>query len=225
MIQPVSFVPRFIYWENRKVLEQREQAVADARKNHPRLQGRTLLGRGVFSLVFDAGPSVLKLTLDRVAYELAEQQASWSCAALPVTVALHGQVGMSAMGAPLWLIEQERLERLPTGSAQRKDCLQVGRLMRRHASNHDKVPDLLRAMLPSVRNPSLADGLERLAEFAAARAGWAPIDLHASNFMLRAATAEAVISDPFIDHDTRQMAYRHDCRRRGVPVDPRDVCI
>lgn len=93
-----------ILWGSRKLFCKREKAVRLAMR-HPLLAGRQLIGRGAYSMVFRGDDSVFKLTADRVAYELAECQLWWQCASLPMVKGLHGEVGMTEGGIPLFLME------------------------------------------------------------------------------------------------------------------------
>lgn len=206
----------FIIWGNRKLISQRDKAVTLARQ-HPRLQGREVMARGVCSLVFDRGETVLKLTVDALAYRLAEQQAKWRCPGLPSTLGLYGQVGINEVGAPLWLMEQERLTPLQQGSQARKHCLQIGRMVRDNIYRCTTVADRLNEILPRITDADLNDALRRLASFAAQHADMAGLDMHASNFMLRESTDTPVITDPFLDLGVRHLAQQHCIRVAGLP--------
>lgn len=206
-----------LIWGNRKHIRQQDRAVRQARQ-HQALTGRPLLARGVCSLVFDAGDTVLKLTVDGLNYNWAAQQAKWCCPGLPGTVALHGQVGVSETGAPLWLFEQERLARLRTGSDARKRAMHVGRMLRDNYDRLEWADEILQDIIPRVHDVALAEAVGLLAGFASHHRESVALDLHASNFMLREATGQVVICDPFVDMTARHLAQQHSLQLSGLPA-------
>lgn len=115
-----------IFWGATKMFARNEKAVRLALE-HPLLGGRQLSARGAYSMVFCGSESVFKLTADRIAYELAECQLLWKCHNLPEVKGLHGKVGATDDGIPLFLLEIELLQRLGVGTNERKLCLSVGR--------------------------------------------------------------------------------------------------
>jgi hypothetical protein len=118
-----------IFWGNRKLFARTEPGVVRALQ-HPLLAGRSVIGRGAYSIVLCGGSSVFKLTIDRSAYSLAEHQLQWRCNALPKIQGLHGRVGELEYGAPLFLVEMEALVKLKAGTTARKDCLSIAKQLR-----------------------------------------------------------------------------------------------
>lgn len=206
-----------IIWGNRKLIRQQDSAVRLARQ-HSVLAGKPFMARGVCTLVFDAGNTVLKLTVDGHSYGWAARQADWRCAGLPATLALHGQVGVSETGAPLWLFEQEKLARLPQGSLPRKHALRVGRMLRGNFWRFDWPHQRLQDAAPQITDPALAEAMTLLADYAEPVREELSIDLHASNVMLRPGTDQAVISDPFVDLVARHRAQQHSLIGSKLPA-------
>lgn len=149
---------------------------------------------------------------------VATRQAAWRCVGLPATVALHGQVGVSETGAPLWLFEQEKLTRLPQGSSARKHALQVGRLLRGNLWRFEWPHQRLHDAAPHIADPALAEAVTLLADYAEPVREELSIDLHASNVMLRPGTGQAVISDPFVDLNARHQAQQHSLIDSKLPA-------
>lgn len=207
-----------ILWGNRKLIRQNDKAVRQAQRLTP-AAGRKLLGRGVTTLVFEGEHpnSVLKLTVDQVAYELAEAQRSWECAGLPRTGQLFGQVGTTSEGNAIWLFEQERLTKLGVGSAPRKLCMGVSRLVWSQYEHCDTVDEVLASAQPSIPNVGLSAAALHLADFAATRRERLRLDLHASNFMLREASGQAVVSDPFLDTAATHRVQQYVRVKAGLP--------
>lgn len=205
-----------IFWGGRKLFSRNERGVRLALK-HPRLLNRPVIGRGAYSIVLDNEESVFKLTIDRAAYELAERQSEWQCPGLPVIRGLHGMVGSIDCGVPLFLIEMERLQRLEVGTATRSRCLSIARQLRRYLENEDTPSRRLRKA--STRQPD--DGIGRafvlLAEILDSRWPAAELDLHGANFMRRPYSGEAVIADPFMDIQTRNIVFEKLSRKLALP--------
>jgi hypothetical protein len=150
-----------LLWGNKRLINLADKAVKSACK-HPLLHGRKLIARGAYSLIFERGDSVFKLTVDRVAYELAEQQSKWCCRGLPTTRRLHGEMGMTASGTRLRLIELERLERLDRGSEIRKACLSISRLVMTNRHECKTPAEQLRDIQPQVTNNILCEAVALL---------------------------------------------------------------
>lgn len=197
-----------IFWDNRKLFERNERGVRLALKN-PLLRDKPVIGRGVYSVILGDETSVLKLTIDRVAYALAEHQSQWQCPALPVIRGLHGMVGALDYGVPLFLIEMESLDRLVAGTTARKRCLSIARQLRPYLEDGKTPAERLRHV--STRQPDEVMGraLVLLADFLESRWPAADMDLHGANFMLRPNTGEAVITDPFMDMETRNIVLQN----------------
>jgi hypothetical protein len=184
---------------------------------HPLLRNKPVIGRGAYSIIFGNESTVLKLTIDRVAYELAEQQSQWKCSALPVIHGLHGIIGELDYGAPLSLIEMEPLVRLKTGSSARKRCLSIGRKMRPFSDGEVNPAEGLRYVSSLQSDEKMAQALILLSDFLEPRWPSTKPDLHGSNFMQRPENGEAVITDPFMDLQTRANALENYRQKRGLP--------
>lgn len=191
-----------LIWGDRKLFDRNDRGVRLALKN-PILKGKAVTARGVYSVILGTETSVLKLTIDRVAYELAEHQSRWKCPALPEILGLHGVVGAVDIGLPLFLIEMEPLDKLVAGTAARKRCLSIANKLRADLTKGESPPDRLRLVSSSKPIDEMSQALSLLADFFDTRWPAAGLDLHGANFMLRQRTGEAVITDPFMDLNTR----------------------
>ena len=191
-----------LIWGDRKLFDRNDRGVRLALEN-PILKGKSVTARGVYSVILGAETSVLKLTIDRVAYELAEHQSRWKCPALPTILGLHGVVGAIDIGLPLFLFEMESLSKLVAGTTARKRCLSIANKLRADLTKGESPPDRLRQVSTSKPLDEVSQALSLLADFFDARWPTAGLDLHGANFMLRQSTGEAVITDPFMDLETR----------------------
>ena len=195
-------------WGNRKLFSASDKGVRIAMK-HPILTDMQVIGRGVYSIIFGEGVSIFKLTVDRAAYELAERQVQWKCRALPEIQALYGIVGVTDIGLPLYLMKMERLDKLVTGSAERKRCMSISRQLKKYIKIDDTNADLLRRVDAGQINDEVGRALNLLADFVESRDESINMDLHVANFMRRSATGEIVITDPFMDLDARDVVLKH----------------
>ena len=150
----VSCLNKMIIWGSRKLFGQNEKKVRQA-IGHPLLARTKLIGRGAYSMIFLGASNVFKLTTDRVSYELAESQMQWQCASLPKVIGLHGQIGTTDGGLPLFLMAIERLEKLVLGSEQRKLCLSIGRRVRQNSGRCETVTEQLRETASFAHSPHL----------------------------------------------------------------------
>lgn len=197
-----------IYWGNRRLFAKTEPGVPQALK-HPLLAGRSVVGRGAYSIILAGEKSVWKLTIDRSAYSLAEHQSQWRCKALPRIQGLHGKVGELQYGAPLFLIEMEALVKLQVGTTARKECLSIAKQLRPFFIDGRTPSERLQYVSTRQTDKSLSKGLELLAGFLAPRWPSVELDLHSANFMCRQKTGAPVICDPFMDVDVRRAALKN----------------
>ncbi|GAO35624.1 hypothetical protein SCT_1015 [Sulfuricella sp. T08] len=204
-----------LFWGNRKLFSRNDGGVRLALK-HPLLKHQPVIGRGVYSVILGDESSVFKLTIDRAAYALAEHQSEWRCSALPVIRGLHGIVGALDYGVPLFLVEMESLIRLEAGTTARKRCLSIGRQLRQ-SLEHKNIPSG-RLRHVSTRHPDdeISRALLLLADFLESRWPAADLDLHGANFMRRPNTGEAVITDPIMDVETRNIVLQN--YKLGLPA-------
>ena len=176
---------------------------------HSLLEHQPVIGRGVYSVILGDKVSVFKLTIDRAAYALAEHQLKWQCPAFPVIRGLHGVVGELDYGVPLFLIEMETLDRLVAGTTARKHCLSVSRQLRQSFEEATTPSESLRVVSARQPDDEIHRALLLLADFLEPRWPAANLDLHVGNFMQRPNTGEAVITDPFMDVETRDIVLQN----------------
>jgi hypothetical protein len=197
-----------ILWGNNKLFSANDKGVRLALKHLP-LKDLPVIGRGVYSIILGDGASIFKLTVDRSAYELAERQVQWKCCALPEIIELYGVVGTTDIGLPLYLIKMERLDKLVTGSAERKRCMSISRQLKKYLKVIDPHSDRLRRVNAGQMPDEVGRALHLLADFVESRDESINMDLHVANFMLRPVTGEIVITDPFMDMDVRDAVFKH----------------
>lgn len=203
---------------NIKALRLDQWGVKEARRHKP-LEGKQIIGRGVFSAVFEGTRknTVLKLTVDDIAYwSLNDIYVGVRHRHVPRVIANYREVGSAKINGrdyPIFLYEIERLERV-NGEARRlaklicnaestsRQTLRGPGIFERPSA--DKVFATMakdKALPRSVRN-----ALCRLAEFAENVPG-GDVDLHMGNFMQRA-NGDLVLSDPIANMSIWQEA-RH----------------
>lgn len=202
------------FWGDKKLFTRNEKAVRLALR-HPLLAGRQVMARGAYSIVLGGRHAVFKLTADRISYELAECQQQWRCRSLPEIKGLHGEVGTTDSGIPLFLLEIEPLKKLGVGTDQRKTSLSIGRRIRRNKDFCKSSADQLRDASQQLPVGNVRKALEHIAAFVDANPARAALDMHGSNFMQRPLTGEIVISDPLLDVGVRQMAQEHFAIKQG----------
>jgi hypothetical protein len=193
-----------------------ERAAKQARKL-PQLAGKPLIGRGTTAAVFDNGDTVLKLTSCEKTYRVFNDGAV-KCEGphFPKTVNNWGQVGTTKAGDPLYLFEQEKLEKLPL----RKRSLPVVKEYRDFRTRYQKarwatykegtehaidVADRLSHDLEL--SPSVSEAFNSLAEWISDH-GDAILDLHSDNVMMRPSTGEMVFVDPVVSDSQLSKARR-----------------
>ena len=195
-----------------KILQLTDPGVKDVIARHPALQGKTRIGRGFYSVVFDNGDTVLKLTADAHHYDLLQFYADSAC--FPKVVTNHGHVGDQKRGEfPLYLLEIEKLVKVPGKTANSKIvhklCRRAAHMMEvktpifeRHADKIDMariVPETFYQMAEDKDLPAgVREGLEQLGRFSLDYEG-VGMDFHPSNFMQREATGELILSDPIMN--------------------------
>jgi len=202
------------FWGNRKLFSRNDAGVRLALK-HPLLKHAPVIGRGAYSVILGDKASVFKLTIDRAAYALAERQSQWQSPALPVIRGLHGIVGALDYGVPLFLIEMEPLDGLEAGTTARKRCLSIGRQLRQSLEHENTPSGRLRYVSTRQPDDEISRALVLLADFLESRWPAANLDLHGGNFMRRPNTGEAVITDPLMDMETRNIVLHN--YKLGLP--------
>ena len=195
-----------------KILQLTDPGVKSIISSHPALVGKERIGRGFYSVVFDNGDTVLKLTADAHHYDLLQFYAEGKC--FPKVVNNYGYVGDQKRGKfPLYLLEIEKLVKVPGRTANSKIvhrlCRSAARMMEvktpifeRHADKIDMariVPETFYQMSENEELPAyVREGLEQLGRFALDYEG-VGMDFHPSNFMQREATGDLVLSDPIMN--------------------------
>jgi len=178
------------------VLSLRDWGVVRARSRHRLLRAKRVLARGTFSAIFDGSraDTVLKLTLDRSQYVYMTDSLSPQGAYKPRLIEDFGAIGQTTQGHELYLIEVERLEKLPRGNA----AARVARRVVKHfwQSGCKELP---------CEESAVKELDAGFAEFLS--------DLHAfitnfdfrfdakvgSNFLYRSSENQLVVSDPVFD--------------------------
>lgn len=185
---------------------------------HESLIGKTLLGKGVFSLVFeDTDDTVLKLTADGKHVELLKEVAGLdeSCRAyFPEIVEDMGVIGELIKGdnrAPLHLLRISKLEHAKTGSEQRKLISKLCKdQLNAYANNirHHCFGELAHKTLHDVAAQPVFDSLRKplllIADFAKRMKDEVSLDLHSKNIMVDR-SGRIVFSDPLSDVSTRHI--------------------
>lgn len=209
-----------------KILKLTDPGVKSVINSHPALKGKERIGRGFYSVVFDNGDTVLKLTADAHHYDLLQFYAEGK--SFPAVVQNHGYVGEQQSGNfPLYLLEVEKLVKVPgktlNSKIVHKLCRTAARMMavktpvfERHADKIDMariVPETFYQMSEDEELPAyVREGLEQLGRFSLDYEG-VGMDFHPSNFMQREATGELVLSDPILNILTFNKAL--EAKQRG----------
>ena len=173
---------------------------------HPLLEGKKLIGRGVFSMVFEGTRknTVLKMTVDDIGYYAFND---WAVGCrhrhFPRIIQSEGDIGSAKINGKdrsIYLFEMERLEKL-TGEARKlaRQVMNVGATA--SGKYHWKTGDDIRAMLTfgeMARDKSLPrsvrNAIQQLEEFCGNVPGGS-VDLHMNNMMQRK-NGDLVIIDP-----------------------------
>lgn len=195
-----------------KILKLTDPGVKRVINSHPALRGKQRIGRGFYSVVFDNGDTVLKLTADAHHYDLLQFYAEGPH--FPKVIVNHGYVGDQKAGEfPLYLLEIEKLVKVPgkTDNSRLvyKMCKAASRMMaaktpifERHADKIQMariVPETFYQMAEDKDLPAgIREGLEQLGRFSLDYDG-VGMDFHPTNFMQREATGELVLSDPIMN--------------------------
>lgn len=181
--------------------------VKDAMR-HPLLEGKKIIGRGVFSVVFEGSRknTVLKMTCDDIGYWAFNDYAlRVQHRHFPRIVESHGDIGeirIKGLGRSIYLFEMERLEKLQAGS----DAKRLARLISKvgnatsartagHWTEHLRAATLLQQMAKDSTLPrSVRNALADLCRFCHDYPG-GTLDMHGCNFMQRG-NGELVMTDP-----------------------------
>jgi hypothetical protein len=179
---------------------------------HPELDGLPRIGRGKFSVVFDKGETVVRLTADRIVYDLLSSNYARG-PHFPKLVNDWGYVGEQHDGQHgLYMFETEKLVGLTGNIAARRQANWVQRMRsdgwdKFHNSNeesmlslqhmHDDLEQSLAAGWSGLPQTML-DAFETMGCFAADHE-CPMLDLHNGNFMVRPACGTLIFNDPFAD--------------------------
>lgn len=172
----------------------------------PELKGKKLIGRGMFSAVFEGSTpdTVLKMTVDSVGFWLLN-----CCAAgvsgehFPEVVKNHHDVGVVKVGKvefPVYLFEMERLVKLKVDSAAKKLARKIStsQLKISRASWSSDVTGQLKELANVAKLPETLRQAIRDVENFASNYPKAQLDMHMGNFMQRE-NGDLVITDPMFD--------------------------
>lgn len=200
----------------KRLLDLRDKGVKQVIKEH-KLGSLPIIGRGVYSVVYDAGDSVIKLTCDPTAYEFAQFYCCQS-SHFPNINNAFGYVGVQVKGdRDLFIIKTEKLIKLRHGSKNKKLAVLLCKLSSSIMSKRTPavfglahrgkvepsviVPETL-FHLADVKNelitPDIKNALDVLANFCMNYDGIG-LDFHTGNFMERESDGMLVFSDPIND--------------------------
>ena len=194
-----------------------------AAMRHEALAGKTRIGRGSYSAVYDNGETVLKLSADMAHYEMLKFYAD-GYTALPTMCKDYFDVGEQVKfgGIVLYLFEVERLTKMKAGTAEYRlakcMCNRAANLMETKTPvferNKDKigmeriVPETFYQMSEDATLPvEIREALGQLGRFSMDYEGIG-MDFHMGNFMIRPSTGQLVLSDPVMSINIINKAYQ-----------------
>lgn len=186
------------------LLDMRKLGVRQARQ-HPCIRNKPLMGRGVFSAVFNKHRSVAKLTLDPLSYALLSNEKLSRNPHFPSAHTRYGIVGKQEEQLYLYLVEMERLKPVDAFPSLYRPITQLLNRIEevqpydpRYYPEPTADAEAIRYAARHPDNPrNFRKALLQLADFIDTYN--ANLDLHHSNFMVRPATRELVINDPVVD--------------------------
>lgn len=193
---------------------------------HPLLDGKKMIGRGVFSMVFEGTRknTVLKMTVDNIGYYAFND---YMCGVrhkhFPRVTDCHGEIGTVRLGKheeSIYLYEMERLQPLKVGSEARRLARSIANAAATASGQHFwRTSEDIRAMLTfgsMLQDKSLPrsirNALQQLEEFCGRMPGGS-VDLHMHNMMMRK-NGDLVIIDPVANMQIWRNA-RDQLRQRG----------
>lgn len=187
----------------------------------PELEGLPRIGRGKFSVVFDKGDTVMRLTTDRTAYELNCRNYTGDNVHFPKLIEDYGIVGDQLDDErALFLFETEKLLPLRGNLTARRQCKVVQR-MRQDGYDQfardigestltlEHMADQLEAEHETFANfpkpftslpVTMIETFSNMARFATDYEH-PMLDFHDGNFMVRPGCGTLVFNDPFADVD------------------------
>lgn len=188
---------------------------------HPALAGKKRIGRGAFCAVYDNGDTVLKLTADAFQYRFyAEPHWFDDSPYFPRLVHDFEDVGETADGLSLFLVEMEKLDRVSTLPACRRQVRQILKVAdefyyphfdRAHKirNQHERrkmvcIQTLDDMSVDERLEPGLQDALDRTRNFLSNHD--CAFDLHQANFMRRG--EQVVLNDVVADLETYERKNR-----------------
>lgn len=195
---------------------------------HEALAGKSRIGRGKFSAVFDNGDTVLRMTVDPIAYELHTVHFAPTGPHFCRLVNDYGDIGQMherAGGHPIYLFETEKLQPVRSNLAARRD---MQKILKTSGDVHYDAQRLARANRGSVYSmhlltKMLEEGmeipqsmLEAIDELSSFVGGYpdASVDFHSGNFMVRPGCGTLVFNDPLCD--VSKLDERHQSLSRGA---------
>lgn len=180
----------------------------------PELAGLPRCGRGKFSVVYDKGDTVVRLTTDRIAYDLLSGDYARG-PHFPKLINDYGYIGDQIDGdRGLYMVETEKLVGLTGNIAARRQVKAIQRVREDGFDRfkHDNAEsmltlqymadDLEQSLLSGWNGlpETMVDTLNTLACFAADHE-CPMLDFHNGNFMVRPGCGTVVFNDPFADID------------------------
>jgi len=189
-------------------------------------KGKNLIGRGTYSLVYDAGArSVLKLTIDEPTYNMLRNAKHRHFPRIRLDYGVVGSIAMNQGEFPLFLVKMERLLKLPNGSKAKRLATALSRKVLDATVRHrfcwrlilgDIVGD--KAVPQSIRG-----AVKELAGYCESQLHF-QLDMHVGNFMARA-NGELVIVDPLMDRRVWDNRLEDERRRFGNSQSPQGLSV
>lgn len=191
--------------DNNMVLYLRDWGVMRARRRHQLLRAKRVLARGTFCAVFEGSraDTVLKLTLDRSHYVYMTDSLSPQGTYKPRLIEDFGAIGQTTKGHELYLIEVERLEKLPRGNLAARVARRVVQHFRQ--SGYKELPCEEAAVREL--DASFAEFLSDLNVFIT-NFGFRFDGKVGNNFMYRPSEDQLVVSDPVFDAQLLAEAHK-----------------
>ena len=194
------------------VLNLKDPGVARVRRTHPLLQGKKPFARGSFSAVFDGTQPdrVLKLTVDSLHYCYLTDYCTPQGPHKPVVHQDFDDVGETADGQALYLVEVERLNKLPVGNPYKRLLGRVIRWYTRNGRHYLPDEDTDFKGLPKTLASFFADLNVFVDNYGAnfdPKVG--------NNFLLRPADDTLVVNDPIFDRKAYERYHRSRQHERG----------
>lgn len=106
-----------------------KEAKVRAALRHPALAGLKRIGRGAFCVVYDKGETVLKATSDPVQYGFYTDYTAPNGPHFPKLIHNYGEIGETAAGDSIYLVEMEKLSKIPRSGPLRQEAKRLLTIM------------------------------------------------------------------------------------------------